>query len=81
MTIKTLITLMCIALAGCSMTPTQKRWTAIGVSVVATGLILAHETDHGRGPLSPEPSASGSGKGRPSFVCTSQTPDHPMDCK
>jgi hypothetical protein len=29
------------------MTPTQKRWTTIGVSVVAVGAIAAYEADHG----------------------------------
>jgi hypothetical protein len=35
-------------ISGCSMTPTQQKWAAVGVSVVATGLIVAHQQDSGK---------------------------------
>jgi hypothetical protein len=54
---RSLILIAALLASGCSMTPAQ-RWTAIGVGVVATGLILAHETDNGRGPLAPETASS-----------------------
>jgi len=59
---RSLIFILAVMSAGCSMTPAQQRWTAIGVGVVATGLILAHEADQGRGALAP--TASSSDKGR-----------------
>lgn len=45
---KTITILALLTLASCAdMTPTQKRWTTIGVSVVAVGAIAAYEADHG----------------------------------
>lgn len=49
---KLIIIVLACASSACTLTPTQKKWTTIGVSVVATGLIIAHEQDNGRGPLS-----------------------------
>lgn len=48
-----------ILLSACSMTPGQKRWTAIGVSVVATGLILAHQQDSGKPMVTDQASGKG----------------------
>lgn len=45
---KGIILIVALALAGCGMTPTQKRWTAIAVGVVATGALIAHEHDSGK---------------------------------
>ncbi len=59
------------------MTPTQKQWAAVGVSIVATGLILSHESDNGRGPLAPVPAAAGSKRG-PFNPCPS---GNSMECK
>lgn len=42
--------LLCLAFGGCTMTPVQKRWTAVGVSVLATGALVAYQNDHGGGP-------------------------------
>jgi hypothetical protein len=66
---RSLILIAALLSAGCSMTPAQKRWTAIGVGVVATGLVLAHETDNGRGPMG-RTAASG-GKSGPFNPCPS----------
>ncbi len=45
---KSALTLLaCLAVAGCSMTPTQKKWATIGASVVVTGMIIAHQQDDG----------------------------------
>ncbi|HET9394490.1 MAG TPA: hypothetical protein VFO36_00425 [Nitrospiraceae bacterium] len=61
---------MALALSACSMTPTQQRWLAFGVGVVATGAIIAHETDQGRGNLAMQPTSSG-GKTGPFNPCPS----------
>jgi len=61
-----LIITIAFSLAGCSMTPTQKRWTAIGVSVVATGLLIAHQQDKGAVVASEQ-----TGKGGPFHPCPS----------
>ncbi len=45
---RSLILLSLLTLTGCSMTPTQQKWAAVGVSVVATGLIIAHQQDSGK---------------------------------
>lgn len=45
---KSLMVLLTLVVSGCSMTPTQQKWAAVGVSVVATGLIIAHEQDSGK---------------------------------
>lgn len=42
-------------LSACGMTPTQKKWTAIGVSIVATGLVIAHQDETNPRPVEPEP--------------------------
>jgi len=33
--------------AGCAMTPTEKKWTTVAVGVVVVGAIAAHELDNG----------------------------------
>ena len=39
---------MSVALAGCAtITPTQKKWTEVGVGVLVVGAIAAYEIDHG----------------------------------
>lgn len=64
---KALVIMSCCLLTACStMTPSQRKWAAVGVSVVATGLIIAHEQDSGRGALS----ATENGKGRRHPSCT-----------
>lgn len=63
----------CLALTACGMTPTQKRWTTVGVSVVATGLLIAHQQDNGA-----DLSSSRGGKGGPFHPCPS---GNSMECK
>jgi len=36
-----------LALSACGLTPSQQKWIAVGVTVVGTGLIIAHESDRG----------------------------------
>lgn len=50
---KATLTLACLLLTACALTPTQQKWTGIAVSVVATGVLVAHEADRGK-PMSPE---------------------------
>lgn len=38
-----------VALAGCGLTPTQKKWTGIAVGVLVVGAVAAHQQDHGGG--------------------------------
>ena len=40
---------LAFVLAGCSMTPTQKKWTGVAVGVLVVGAIAAHQQDHGNG--------------------------------
>jgi hypothetical protein len=62
--VRSLIIIAALIISGCSMTPTQKKWTAVGVGIIATGLVIAHETDNGRGELA---AVASSGKGKGSF--------------
>lgn len=36
-----------LSLAGCAMTPTQKKWTGIAVGVLVVGTIAAHDDSDG----------------------------------
>jgi hypothetical protein len=49
----------CLLCSACSMTPAQKRWTTIGVSVVATGLVLAHQEGNGKPMVTDQTSGKG----------------------
>jgi hypothetical protein len=51
--VKTTTLILCCLLASCGMTPTQKKYTAIGLSVLAVGMIAAHDDDDG--PAAPMP--------------------------
>ncbi len=73
---RSLIILAALLCSACTMTPAQKKWTAIGVSVVATGMIIAHQQDNGSPVLGG--SAGTSGKGGAFNPCTSS---NPKDCK
>lgn len=43
---KMLTLALCVLLASCaSMTPTQKKYTSIGLSMLAIGMIAAHDND------------------------------------
>lgn len=42
------IILAAVLVSGCTMTPTQQKWAAVGVSLAATGLLIAHEQDSGK---------------------------------
>lgn len=72
---KVTIVLLACMLSACGLTQTQKKWVAIGVGVVGTGLILAHEADKGGGALSPIESGKNGGKNLP-WQCSV-----PKDCK
>lgn len=39
--------------SGCSLTPQQKKWTGIGLAVLAVGAIAAHREDSGA-PVTPD---------------------------
>ena len=71
------LTILAVAFlcSACTMTPTQKKWTVIGVSVVATGMIIAHQQDNGS-PVLGSPAASG--KKGPFNPCSSP---NPQECK
>jgi hypothetical protein len=45
-----IIALSALALAGCEMTPTQKRWTLVATSVLVVGAIAAHDSENGKPP-------------------------------
>jgi hypothetical protein len=43
--------------AGCSLTPTQKKWAAIGAGVLIVGAVIAHQDDdNGAGRALDDPS-------------------------
>lgn len=35
-------------IGACSLTPTQKKWVGVGLTVLAVGAIKAHDEDSGR---------------------------------
>lgn len=47
-----LISLAVLAAAGCSLTPQERKWVAIGTGVLIVGAIAAHDADSGK-PISP----------------------------
>jgi hypothetical protein len=38
-----------VSLAGCGLTPTQKKWAGVAAAVIVTGAVIAHQQDHGNG--------------------------------
>lgn len=59
------VILVSFVLAGCSMTPTQKKWTGAVVGVLVVGAIAAHRQDNGDTLTEPE-------FGSPGLPCTVQ---------
>lgn len=45
-----LIVLSMILAAGCSLTPTQKKWASFATGVLVVGAIAAHDMDNGKSP-------------------------------
>ena len=43
---KFLILAGCCLLASCALTPTQKKYTTMGLSILAIGMIAAHDHDN-----------------------------------
>lgn len=43
----TMLLVMIVAAAGCSMTPAQKKWAGFAAGVLVVGAIAAHEMDDG----------------------------------
>lgn len=58
---RTLIIGLMVVLAGCSLTPTQKKWAGFAAGVLVVGAIAAHDPDNGK---ALEPSSE-FGKGLP----------------
>ncbi len=54
-----------LALSACSMTPTQKKWTAFAAGVLVVGAIAAHDAENGKLPR-------GGAITEPSFPCRPQ---------
>lgn len=54
--------IVCFLLAGCSLTPTQKKWAGFAAGVLVVGAIAAHDADSGK-PLTD--SSAGLGKPLP----------------
>jgi hypothetical protein len=66
---KLLTLVLCCLLASCaSMTPKQKKYTAMGLSILAIGMIAAHDSDNDPPPAS----ASGGGAIGPGPSCRPQ---------
>jgi hypothetical protein len=60
---KPVILVLCSLIAGCAMTPTQKKYAAVGASFLVIGFVAAHDSRHGTtvphdiaGPRGPCPS-------------------------
>lgn len=55
-----MIVLSLVLVAGCSLTPTQKKWAGFAAGVLVVGAIAAHDADNGK-----DPTASAGQFGKP----------------